>query len=62
MKHNIYSIFSCTALILNGCTSSNDLVIPQTEFPLAYSNIVDSKNIIIEEQWWKIIKMKNYLY
>ena len=52
MKHNIYSIF-LTALILNGCTSSNDLVIPQTEFPLAYSNIVDSKNIIIEEQWWK---------
>ena len=52
MKHNIYSIF-LTALILNGCTSSNDLVIPQTEFPLEYSNNANSKSIIIEEQWWK---------
>ena len=52
MKHNIYSIF-LSALILNGCTSSNDLVIPQTEFPLEYSNNVNSKSIIIEKQWWK---------
>ena len=52
MKHNIYSIF-LSALILNGCTSSNDLVIPQTEFPLEYSNNANSKSIIIEEQWWK---------
>lgn len=52
MKHNIYSIF-LSALILNGCTSSNDLVIPQTEFPLEYSNNANSKSIIIEKQWWK---------
>lgn len=52
MKLNIYSIL-LTALILSGCTSSNDLVIPQTEFPLKYSNTIDSKKNTIEEEWWK---------
>ncbi|MFV0561700.1 efflux transporter outer membrane subunit [Malaciobacter mytili] len=52
MKFNIYFIF-LTALILNGCSLSNDLVIPKIEFPLEYHNVVDSKNSVLEEEWWK---------
>ena len=54
MKLNIYSIFLVT-LILNGCSTSNDLVIPQIEFPSEYqhNNAIDKKDSIVEEMWWE---------
>ena len=54
MKLNIYSIFLVT-LILNGCSTSNDLVIPQIEFPSEYqhNNTIDKKDSIVEEMWWE---------
>lgn len=53
MKFNIYSIF-LIILILNGCSISNDSVIPQIEFPLEYNNTaIDKKNSSIEEMWWE---------
>ena len=54
MKLNIYSI-SLVALILNGCSTSNDLVIPQIEFPSEYqhNNAIDKKDSIVEEMWWE---------
>ena len=53
MKFNIYSIF-LIILILNGCSISNDSVIPQIEFPSEYdTTIIDKKNNSIEEMWWE---------
>ena len=54
MKLNIYSIF-LVALILNGCSTSDDLVIPQIEFPSEYqhNNAIDKKDSIVEEMWWE---------
>ena len=53
MKFNIYSIF-LIILILNGCSISNDSVIPQIEFPSEYdTTIIDKKNSSIEEMWWE---------
>lgn len=52
MKFKIYSIF-LIALILNGCSSANNFVVPKIELPLEYNTTIDSKNSVIEEKWWE---------